>query len=74
MNEELTFCDFYEPLFTFQNNKRQYLEPAWFAIEYIVRRHRDILSGNFERRNEKMDLAEQEELLDLYCHALGMAA
>jgi hypothetical protein len=62
LNREIAKGDNYEPLFVFQNNKREYLEPAWFAIEYIVRRYQDVRSGNFEKRNEKMDLAEQERL------------
>lgn len=62
LNDQIASCDFYEPLFTFEDNKRRYLEPAWFALEYIVQRQRDMLAGNFQRRNEKMDLAEQEEV------------
>lgn len=60
--EEVAQLDFYEPVFAFQDSKGEYLEPAWFALEYIVHRHRAILSGNLERRNESMDKAEAEAL------------
>lgn len=58
--EEVAQLDFYEPVFNFQDSKGNYLEPAWFALEYIVHRHRAILSGNLERRTEAMDKAEQD--------------
>ena len=62
MLEEVAQLDFYEPVFAFQDSKGNYLEPAWFALEYIVHRHRAILSGNLERRTEAMDKADAEAL------------
>lgn len=59
--EEIAQLDFYEPIFAFQDSKGNYLEPAWFALEYIIHRHKVILSGNLERRNEAMDRAEADK-------------
>lgn len=65
MNNEIKVGDGYECLFVFHKAKTQeYLKPAWFAVEYIIKRHQYILSReNPERRTEEMDQRDDDALL-----------
>lgn len=61
-NKEIVQSDGYEPLYVFQKHG-QYQKPEWWAIQYLVKRHKAILE-HVEHRTEAMDRREHEESVD----------
>ena len=63
VNKELVELDGYEPLFVFTDKNRNYLKPEWWAIEYLIRRHREVIA-HVEKRTDAMDKKVHEEEIE----------